>query len=71
MAKYVGVPDVAKFMKEWKSGKYKKQIESTVGQAEKFGFSATPSFAIEGPNSEGLELLGTTENLEEAIEKAS
>ena len=71
MAKYVGVPDVPKFMKEWKSGKYKKQVESTVAQAEKFGFSATPSFAIEGPKSNGLELLGTTENLEEAIEEAS
>jgi protein-disulfide isomerase len=70
MAKYVGIPDVSKFMDEWKSGKYKEQVESTTGQAEKFGFSGTPSFAIEGPNTNGLELLGTTENLEEAIEKA-
>jgi protein-disulfide isomerase len=74
MAKYVGLPDVAKFMKEWKSGKYKKQVESTTGQAQKFGFSATPSFAVEGPKSNGLELLGTpqtTEAIEEAIKKAS
>lgn len=71
MAKYVGVPDVAKFMSEWKGHKYKGQIENTVSQAEKFGFSGTPSFAIEGPKTNGLELLGTTENLEEAIEQAS
>jgi len=74
MAKYVGIPNVTKFMQEWKSKKYKKQVESTTAQANKFGFSATPSFAVEGPNSEGLELLGTPEttgDLESAIEKAS
>jgi protein-disulfide isomerase len=74
MAKYVGIPDVAKFMKEWKGGKYKQQVESTTSQAEKFGFGATPSFAIEGPGSNGLELLGTSEStaaIEEAIKKAS
>lgn len=73
MAKYVGIPDVPKFMQEWKSGKYKEEVESTTGQAEKFGFSATPSFAVEGPKSNGFELLGTpqtTEAIEEAIEKA-
>jgi protein-disulfide isomerase len=74
MAKYVGIPDLAKFMQEWKSKKYKKQVESTTSQAEKFGFSATPSFAVEGPKSNGLELLGTPETtgeIEEAIKKAS
>jgi protein-disulfide isomerase len=74
MAKYVGVPNVSKFMSEWESGKYKKQVESTTAQANKFGFSATPSFAVEGPGSEGLELLGTpqtTKAIEEAIEKAA
>jgi protein-disulfide isomerase len=74
MAKYVGVPNVSKFMQEWESEKYKKQIESTSGQAENFGFTATPSFAIEGPSSNGLELLGTpqtTGEIEEAVEKAA
>jgi protein-disulfide isomerase len=74
MAKYVGIPNVAKFMKEWKSEKYKKQVESTTAQANKFGFEATPSFAVEGPKSEGLKLLGTpqsTEAIEEAIEEAA
>jgi protein-disulfide isomerase len=74
MAKYVGIPNLSKFMKEWKSGKYKKQVESTTSQAQKFGFEATPSFAVEGPKSNGFELLGTpqsSEAIEEAIEKAA
>jgi protein-disulfide isomerase len=69
-----GIPDMAKWNKERKSGKYKKQIEATTKQAQKIGFSGTPSFAIEGPSSDGLELIGTPETtgtLEEAIEKAS
>jgi protein-disulfide isomerase len=71
MADYVGVPNVPKFMAEWESEKYKKQVEKTTSAAGKFGFSATPSFAIEGPHSNGFELLGTTEDLAGAIEKAS
>jgi protein-disulfide isomerase len=74
MAKYVGVPDIAKWKEEWKGGTYKKQVEDTTAQAERIGFTGTPSFSIEGPKSNGLELLGTpgsTEGLEEAIAKAS
>src|SRR3954451_17165752 len=74
MAKYVGVPDFAKWKEEWQSKKYKKHIEATTQQAEKIGFEGTPSFSIEGPSSKGLELLGTagsTEAIEEAIEEAA
>jgi protein-disulfide isomerase len=74
MAKYVGVPDLAKWKEEWKGGTFKKQVEDTTAQAEKLGFNSTPSFAIEGPNSDGLELLGTPESagaIEEAMEEAS
>ncbi|MBS1676947.1 MAG: thioredoxin domain-containing protein [Actinobacteria bacterium] len=74
MAKYVGVPDFAKWKEEWKGGTYQKKVEDTTAQAEKMGFTGTPSFAIEGPKSEGLELLGTpgsTQAIEEAIKKAS
>jgi protein-disulfide isomerase len=73
MAKYVGVPDIAKWKEEWQGKKYKKQVEETTAQAEKLGFTGTPSFSIQGPKSNGLELLGTpgsTEALEEAIKKA-
>jgi protein-disulfide isomerase len=74
MAKYVGVPDLAKWKEEWQGKKYKKQVEDTTQSAEKIGFTGTPSFSIEGPKSNGLELLGTpgsTESIEEAIEEAS
>jgi protein-disulfide isomerase len=74
MGKYVGIPNMAQWNKERKSGKFKKTVEETTKQAEKVGFTGTPSFSIEGPGSEGLELLGTpgsTEAIEEAIKKAS
>ena len=74
MAKYVGVPNFAKWKEEWQSKKYKNHIEATTEQAEKIGFSGTPSFSIEGPGSKGLELLGTpgsTGAIEEAIEEAA
>jgi protein-disulfide isomerase len=68
------IPDLAKWNEERKSGKYKKQLETETKQAEKIGFEGTPSFAIEGPSSQGLEKIGTPETpgqLEEAIEKAA
>jgi protein-disulfide isomerase len=74
VGKEAGIPDLAKWNEERKSGKYKKQIEATSKQAAKLGFSGTPSFAAEGPGSKGLELMGTPETtgqIEEAIEKAS
>ncbi len=74
VGKYIGIPNVDQWNKERKSGKYKKQVEETTKQAEKLGFTGTPSFAIEGPHSNGLELMGTpgsTEAIEEAIKKAA
>ena len=74
IGKGAGIPNLAQWNKERKSKKYKKQLEETTKQAEKIGFEGTPSFAVEGPGSKGLELIGTPETtgqLEEAIEKAS
>jgi protein-disulfide isomerase len=74
IGKKSGIPDIAKWNKERKSHKYKKQIEAESKEAAKLGFSGTPSFAIEGPSSKGLEKIGTPETtgqLEEAIEKAA
>jgi protein-disulfide isomerase len=74
IAESAGVPDMKKFNEERKSGKFKKKVESTTEQATKLGFTGTPSFAIEGPHSDGLELLNTPEGtkaLEEAIEKVA
>jgi protein-disulfide isomerase len=69
-----GIPDLAGWNKERKSHKYKSQVEAETKEAEKLGFGGTPSFAIEGPGSEGLEKIGTPESsgeLEDAIEKAT
>jgi protein-disulfide isomerase len=69
-----GIPDLAEWNKGRKSGKFKKQIEAESKEAAKLGFEGTPSFAIEGPNTDGLEKIDTPETagqLEEAIEKAS
>ena len=74
IGKRAEIPDLAKWNKERKSGKYKKTIESETKQAEHLGFSGTPSFAIEGPSTSGLEKIGTPESpgdLEAAIENAA
>jgi protein-disulfide isomerase len=75
IAKGAGVPDMARFNKERKSGKFKKEVEKTTNQASStFGFEGTPSFAVEGPSSNGIELLGTpesTEAIQERIAKAA
>jgi protein-disulfide isomerase len=74
VAKGAGVKDLAKFNQERKSKKVEEEAERTTEQAGTLGFEGTPSFAIKGPNSNGLELLGTPESagaLEEEIEKVS
>ncbi|HTT94946.1 MAG TPA: thioredoxin domain-containing protein [Solirubrobacterales bacterium] len=74
IAEAAGVPDMKRFNEERKSGKFKKKVEATTEQAEKFGFTGTPSFAVQGPHSDGIELLntpGSTEAIVERIEKAA
>ena len=43
--------------------KVKEEVEETTEQAPTLGFDGTPSFAIKGPGSNGLELLGTRSTL--------
>jgi protein-disulfide isomerase len=74
IAEGAGVPDMQKFNQERKSGKFKQTVDSTTEQANTMGFTGTPSFAIKGPKSNGLELLNTPETVgefEEAIEEVS
>jgi protein-disulfide isomerase len=74
VAKGAGVKDIARWEKERESEKITGEVEATTEQAQNFGFTGTPSFAIKGPNSNGTELLGTPsapEEFEQAIEKAS
>lgn len=74
IAEGAGVPDMEKFNEERKSGKFTKKVEATTEQAGNLGFTGTPSFAIEGPSSNGLELMNTPETVgqfEEKIEEVS
>ncbi len=74
IAKGAGVPDIAQWNRDRKDPKTVAEVERTTKEAEGIGFTGTPSFAVEGPGSNGLENLGTpasSEGLEEAIEDAS
>jgi protein-disulfide isomerase len=74
VAKSAGVKDIAKWNKERKGKKLTGEVEKTTEQAQTFGFTGTPSFAIKGPSTNGTELLGTLstpEEFEQAIEAAS
>jgi protein-disulfide isomerase len=74
IAKGAGVPDIAQWNKDRRSAKTVAEVEGTTREAEKLGFTGTPSFAVEGPGSNGLETLGTPGSagaLEEAIDVAA
>jgi len=72
VAKAAGVKDVGKWNQDRKQ--LTGEVGKTTAEAQELGYSGTPSFAVEGPGTKGLELLGTPEStgaLEEAIEAAS
>jgi protein-disulfide isomerase len=73
IAKGAGVKDIGKWNKERGGKEFTSEVEATTEQAQNFGFTGTPSFAIEGPSSNGIELLQpqSSGEIEEAIEKAS
>jgi protein-disulfide isomerase len=74
VAKAAGVKDIATWNTERKSSKLTKEVEATTAQAQRYGFTGTPSFAIRGPSTNGTELVGTLstpEEFEKAIEEAS
>jgi protein-disulfide isomerase len=69
-----GVPDIAKWNEARKSARALEEVEATTAEAQKLGLSGTPSFAVEGPSTEGLEVVGAVPSpgeLEAAIEKAA
>ncbi len=73
IAKSAGVADIAQWNKVRNSAKTKREVEKTTGEAQRLGLSATPSFLIRGPSTNGTELLEFTSpaELEAAIDKAS
>jgi protein-disulfide isomerase len=74
VAKGAGVNDIAKWNTERKGKNLTDEVTSTFEEAQNMGLTGTPSFAIKGPSTNGVELLGTPsapEEVEEAIEEAS
>lgn len=73
IARGAGVPDIAKWNRDRKDPETIEEVEATTAEAERLGFTGTPSFAVEGPGTSGKETLGTpgeAGQLEEAIEAA-
>lgn len=71
LAKAAGVKDLAKWNEDRKL--QQAAVEKTSREAQQLGFNGTPSFAINGPGTQGLETLGTpnsTGAFEEAIAEA-
>jgi len=73
IAEGAGVPDIARWDKERKDKAVVREVEETTAEARSLGFEGTPSFAVEGPGTKGLEPIGTPGSigaLEEAISNA-
>ncbi len=74
VAKGAGVKNIAQWETDRKGTKFTDEVTATTEEAQRLGFTGTPSFAIKGPSTNGLELLGTPsapEEVEEEIDKAS
>jgi protein-disulfide isomerase len=73
IAKKAGVEDLGRWNRERRSKRVLDEVSQTTKEAEELGFEGTPSFAVEGPGSSGLETVepDETQELEEAIENAS
>jgi len=70
IARKAGVSDIDRWERARKSRAVLAEVDATNAEARKLGFTGTPSFAIEGPETRGLEALGTptsAEDLEAAI----
>ena len=74
IAKGAGVANIAQWNKDRKLAKATKEVEATSSEASgKYGFEGTPSFAVRGPGTKGVEILNLPESagdLEAAIEQA-
>jgi protein-disulfide isomerase len=73
VAKAAGVKDIAKWNQDRKGAKLTDEVTRTSEEAQDLGLTGTPSFAIKGPSTKGLELLGTPGSpgdVKEAIDNA-
>jgi protein-disulfide isomerase len=73
IAEAAGVADIGKWNADRHSGRLAQQVSRESGEAEDLGFSGTPSFAVRGPGTGGVEPLdlpGSAAEIEAAIERA-
>ena len=71
VAEGAGVEDVDKWNED--RDKFIAKVEATSAEAQQLGLEGTPTFAVRGPKTDGIEVIGTpgsTGALEEAIEEA-
>jgi protein-disulfide isomerase len=72
VARAAGVEDIPRWNRERRSARLSGEVKATTEEAQRLGFTGTPSFAVEGPNGK-LEPLGTPGSageLESAIDAA-
>jgi protein-disulfide isomerase len=73
IAKGAGVPEIGKWNADRKSKRVLAEVAATTAKAEQLGFTGTPSFAVRGPGTSGIETLGTpgsAGDLESALSSA-
>jgi protein-disulfide isomerase len=73
IARAAKVPDIARWNSDRRSASVKAEVEAATAEAERLGFEGTPSFAVQGPGTQGLEALGSLESagaIESAISSA-
>jgi protein-disulfide isomerase len=72
VAKAAGVRDIPRWDRERKSAHLSGEVEATTEEAQRLGFTGTPSFAVEGssPKLEPLGTPGSAGELESAIDSA-
>lgn len=71
VAKGAGVKNLARWNAE--RADLSSEVEATTQEAQNLGFNGTPSFAVKGPKTDGIKLLGTPQSageLESAIADA-
>lgn len=74
VARSAGVKNISRWNEDRKTSKIADAVSKSAEEAKKLGFSGTPSFAIHGPGTNGIEPIGTPSSageLENAIEGAS
>jgi protein-disulfide isomerase len=74
LARIAGVRDVEAWNRSRRSPRVRGQVAAESAEAERLGFGGTPSFAVEGPTTDGLQPIATPTSagdLEGAIDEAS